>query len=39
VTGTFAPAEHHAGNLSMLLEEVTVWSRALATVRAEAIVA
>ncbi|MFE7480197.1 NADPH-dependent FMN reductase [Streptomyces sp. NPDC057552] len=32
-TGVFAPAERHADGLATLLEEVTVWSRALATVR------
>ncbi|MGP3929040.1 NADPH-dependent FMN reductase [Nonomuraea sp. KM88] len=33
VTGVFAPAERHAGDLAKLVEEVTVWSRALAPVR------
>ncbi|GAA0898429.1 NAD(P)H-dependent oxidoreductase [Pseudonocardia zijingensis] len=37
VTGVFAPAERHAGDLAKLLEEVTVWSRALAPVRAQAV--
>jgi NAD(P)H-dependent FMN reductase len=37
VTGVFAPDERHVGELAKLLEEVTVWSRALAPVRAQAV--
>ncbi|WP_181727320.1 NAD(P)H-dependent oxidoreductase [Streptomyces sp. PT12] len=35
VTGVFAPDERHAGDLAKVLDQVAVWSRALAPVRAE----
>ncbi|OZM71623.1 NADPH-dependent FMN reductase [Amycolatopsis antarctica] len=35
VTGVFTPDDRHAGDLAKLLDEVTVWSRALAPVRAQ----
>lgn len=35
VTGRFAPAERHVGDLASLLEDVALWSRALAPVRAQ----
>ncbi len=34
VTGVFAPDGRHVDDLATLLDEVTVWSRALAPVRA-----
>ncbi|WP_411081876.1 NADPH-dependent FMN reductase [Streptomyces sp. cmx-18-6] len=36
VTGVFAPDERHLDDLAALLDQVTVWSRALAPVRARA---
>jgi NAD(P)H-dependent FMN reductase len=36
-TGVFTPAERHADDLAGLLDEVVIWSRALAAVRAPAL--
>lgn len=37
VTGIFAPADRHSADLLNLLDEVTLWSRALAPVRTQSL--